>query len=122
MGLPESDDDLMLLHNPRCAKSRMALALLVARGLEFVERRYLEDPLSAGEIDDLEGRLGLPLCEWVRTGEADYGEAGLSSRSSPQAILAVMAKRPKLMQRPILIRGGAAVVGRPPETILELLP
>ena len=68
MGLPESDDALMLLHNPRCSKSRTALALLVARGLEFVERRYLEDSLSAGELEDLEGRLGLPLSAWVRTG------------------------------------------------------
>ena len=120
MRLPD-DDTLVLLHNPGCSKSRAAQALLTERGVAFAERRYLEDPLSRDELAALRERLARPAAEWVRRGEAAYATAGLDSTSSDAAILDAMAAHPILVERPILVRGARAVVGRPPDLILTLL-
>jgi len=120
MRLPD-DDTLVLLHSPRCSKSRAAHALLCERGVAFVERRYLEDPLSRAELAALRERLARPAAEWVRSGEAAYAAAGLDASSSDAAILDAMAAHPILVERPILVRGARAVVGRPPERVLTLL-
>jgi arsenate reductase len=119
MPLPE-DDTLVLLHNPRCSKSRAARALLEERGVPFVERRYLEDVLSRSELGDLRGRLERPPAEWVRKGESAWAEAGLAAGASDEAILDAMESHPILIERPIAVRGRRAVVGRPPENVLEL--
>jgi arsenate reductase len=121
MALPQSDRELVLLHNPRCSKSRAALALLEERGVSFVVRRYLDDPLSKPELDELARRLGRPPREWIRSKEAAYADAGLSEHSAADELTSAMAAAPILMERPVLIRGGRAAVGRPPETILSLL-
>ena len=120
MGL-SSGDEIVLLHNPRCSKSRAAHALLEERGVGFRERRYLEDPLDADELAELQERLGAEPSAWVRKGEAAFGEAGLGPGSSAEDVRSAMASHPILIERPILVRGGKAVVGRPPERILELL-
>lgn len=120
MALPE-DDTLLLLHNPRCSKSRAARTLLEERGIAFEERRYLDEPLSREEIDDLCGRLGRPVSEWVRTGEGAYGEAALDAESADAEILAAIVRHPILLERPIAVRGARAVVGRPPENVLDLV-
>ena len=114
-------DGTLLLHNPRCSKSRLALQMLEESGAEFSVREYLNDPLSRAELDDLQALLDLPPREWVRTGEADWALAGLSAGADAAEVLDAMAKWPKLMQRPILIRGGEARIGRPPENLRELL-
>lgn len=121
MTLPASDTEILLLHNPRCSKSRATLALLAERGVEFAERRYLEQPLSREELGDLALRLGRPVAEWVRRGEAAFAEAGLDAEAGDAALLAAMARHPILLERPILIRGKRARVGRPPEAVLDLL-
>jgi arsenate reductase len=118
--LPD-DDTLLLLHNPRCSKSRAARALLEARGVAFAERRYLEDPLSREELGDLRQRLARPAQEWLRRGEEAARDAGLEAGASEDAVLDAMAAHPILIERPIAVRGGRAVVGRPPENVLELL-
>jgi arsenate reductase len=120
MALPD-DDTPLLLHNPRCSKSRAAHALLEERGEPFVERRYLDEPLTRDELDVLRARLGRPAKEWVRKGESAFGEAGLDGTSDEPALLDAMAEHPILIERPILVRGKRAVVGRPPENVLELL-
>jgi arsenate reductase len=120
MRLPD-DDTLVLLHNPRCSKSRAAHALLCERGVAFSPRLYLEDPLDREELAALRERLGRPAAEWVRSGEAAYAAAGLDAGSSDAAILDAMAAHPILVERPILVRGARAVVGRPTERILELI-
>lgn len=112
---------LTLLHNPRCGKSRAAKALLEKRGVAFTERLYLNEPLSLEELKELARRLGRPAREWVRKGEDAFDEAGLSASSADEQILEAMAKFPILIERPILIRGAKAVVGRPPEEVLKLL-
>jgi len=114
-------DEIVLLHNPRCSKSRAAHALLEERGVEFRERRYLEEPLDREELAALQERLGAEPSEWVRKGESVFADAGLSIDSPPDALLGAMADHPILIERPILVRGTRAVVGRPPERILELL-
>lgn len=120
MALPD-DDTLLLLHNPRCSKSRAARELLEERGVAFVERRYLEDPLSRDELDDLRQRLGRAATEWVRKGESAWADAGLGADASEEAVLDAMAAAPILVERPIVVRGPRAVVGRPPEDVLDLL-
>jgi arsenate reductase len=118
--LPDADS-LVLLHNPRCSKSRAAHALLSERGIAFAERRYLEDPLSRAELASLRERLGRPAREWVRTGEAAFADAGLDAGSDDAALLDAMVRHPALIERPILVRGARAVVGRPPERVLDLV-
>jgi len=121
MALPERDDRILLLHNPRCSKSREARRLLEERGAAFDERRYLDAPLSRAELEELARRLGLPAREWVRRGEAPWVESGLGPDASDAEILGLVAAHPVLLQRPIALRGRRAVVGRPPERVLELL-
>jgi arsenate reductase (glutaredoxin) len=112
---------LVLLHNPRCSKSRAAKALLEERGAELRLRLYLEEPLSRAELADLARRLARPAREWVRRGEAAFAAAGLGPSSDDEAVLDAIAKHAELLERPILVHGERAVVGRPPERILELL-
>jgi arsenate reductase len=119
--LPDAPDALLLLHNPRCSKSRAARALLLERGVDFAERRYLEDPLNREELADLAVRLAAPPSAWIRRGEPAFAEAGLARDSSRERVLDAVAAHPALLERPILIRGRRAVVGRPIERVLELL-
>lgn len=119
--LPASDAEFLLLHNPRCSKSRAARALLAERGIAVRERLYLDESLSPAELLDLAGRLGEPPSRWLRRGEAAFREAGLAEDADAATILAAMARHPVLIERPILVRGARAVVGRPPERILEIL-
>jgi arsenate reductase len=114
-------DTLLLLHNPRCSKSRAARALLEERGVAFRERRYLDEPLSREDLDALRRRLGRPVHEWIRSGESAYREAGLSADTAEAILLDAIAVHPTLLERPIAIRGERAVVGRPPENVLELI-
>ena len=121
MSLPASKDSLVLFHNPKCSKSRATLALLEERGATFETRLYLDAPLDRAELDDLGRRLGKPAIGFTRTKQAEFAEAGLSKASSPDEIFAAMEKAPILMERPILVRGDRAVIGRPPEDVLALL-
>ena len=114
-------DEFTLLHNPRCSKSRAVKALLEERGIAFQERPYLDEPLSHDELGALARRLGRHAREWVRRGESAYKEAKLDADSKDEAILDAMARFPILIERPILIQGERAVVGRPPECVFELI-
>ena len=114
-------EGFVLLHNPRCSKSRQAKALLEERGVAFEERLYLDAPLSRAELEDVAERLGRPIEEWVRRKEAAFAAAGLDASSDANALLDAVAAEPTLMERPILISGARARVGRPPEDLLALL-
>jgi arsenate reductase (glutaredoxin) len=119
--LPASSDRLLLLHNPRCSKSREAKALLEARGVGYAERRYLEQPLTREELLDLAQRLGRPVREWTRSQEPAFAALGLAVDAPESALLDAIARHPELLERPVLVRGARARIGRPPEAILELL-
>jgi arsenate reductase len=121
MALPESDAEMLLLHNPRCSKSRATLALLEERAVTFDVREYLSEPLSRAELASLGDRLGRPPGEWIRNREAAFAEAGLSADSSEAALLDTIAEHPILMERPVLVSAENAAIGRPPENVLELL-
>ncbi len=121
MSLPTSGEIPVLLHNPRCSKSRATHALLEERGVAFHVREYLQEPLSAEELGDLERRLGKQASQWLRKGEAAYEQAGLGAAASDQEVRAAIAKQPILMERPILVSAEAAAIGRPPENVLSIL-
>ncbi len=115
--------DLTLYHNPRCTKSRGALELLQARGLSPDVVLYLETPPDAAQLRQLLGKLGISARQLLRTGEDDYKQLNLADASlSDEQLIAAMAAHPKLIERPILVVGDKAVIGRPPENVLELLP
>lgn len=115
--------ELTLYHNPRCSKSRGALELLEARGLAPTVVRYLETPPSAAELRELLAKLGMSARQLLRTGEEEYQTLGLADTSlSEDQLIVAMAAHPRLIERPILIVGDKAVVGRPPEKVLEILP
>ncbi|MBX8495537.1 arsenate reductase (glutaredoxin) [Pseudomonas cichorii] len=115
--------DLTLYHNPRCSKSRGALELLQARGLTPDIVLYLETPPDAAQLRDLLAKLGIGPRQLLRSGEDDYKALNLADPSlSDEQLINAMASHPKLIERPILVAGDKAVIGRPPENILELLP
>jgi arsenate reductase len=119
--LPEGPNALLLLHDPRCSKSRAAKALLDARGIAYEERRYRDAPLSRAELAELARRLDRPVREWTRTQEPAFAALGLAPGAPNDSLLDALARAPELLERPILVRGERAAVGRPPEAILELL-
>lgn len=108
-------------HNPRCSKSRSTLALLQDHGIEPKVVLYLETPPDSSEIKALLKKLGISAAELVRRSEDEYKASGLGKDSSEADIVAAMAKYPKLIERPIVVRGNRAVLGRPPENVLALL-
>lgn len=114
--------DFTLYHNPRCSKSRAALALLQARGITPDIVLYLQAPPDHATLTRVVAALGIMPRALLRTGEADYAALGLSDASLDDAtLIAAMAAHPSLIERPILLRGERAVIGRPPERVLDLL-
>lgn len=116
-----SEDRPVVWHNPRCSKSRGALALLAERGVEADVVRYLDDAPTRADLEDVLRKLDTddPRAI-VRTGEAVYRELGLAD-ADRDALLDAMAANPILVERPIVVLGDRAVVGRPPEKVLDLL-
>ncbi len=111
-----------LWHNPRCSKSRQALALLEERGVEPAVRRYLDDPPSAAELDAALDALGKEPWEIARMGETRARELGLKEVPRERGVwIEVLVANPILIERPIAIAGGSARLGRPPEDVLELV-
>ena len=114
---------ISLFHNPRCSKSRGALELLEERGIQPRIVRYLETPPSAAELKVLLSKLGIGARQLLRTGEDEYKTLDLANPALTDAqLIDAMASHPKLIERPILIVGDKAVIGRPPEKVLEILP
>lgn len=112
-----------ILHNPRCTKSRETLKLLQERGVDLPVVEYLQQPLSKTELREICKLLGVRPLDIVRTKEDLFGELGLSKNNgySDEQWLDVLASHPKLIERPIVVRRGRAVIGRPPENVLSLL-
>ena len=114
--------DTRLYHNPRCSKSRGALELLNERGIQPRVIAYLETPPSADELRQLLRQLALPARALLRTGEDEYAALGLADPALPdEALITAMAAHPRLIERPIFVHNGRAVIGRPPEQVLTLL-
>jgi len=111
-----------IFHNPRCSKSRATLALLQERGFEPEIRLYLEQPPDAAELRAILRMLRIPARELLRKGESEYRELGLADEAiSEPSLIAAMAAHPRLIERPIVISGKRAAIGRPPESVLDIL-
>jgi arsenate reductase len=112
---------IRIYHNPKCTKSRQALALLRERGIDPEVVEYLKTPLTADQVKQLVGMLKILPHDLLRTKEAPYTELGLSKTSSLEAIARAIEQAPILMERPVIVSGKRAVIGRPTEKVLELL-
>lgn len=112
---------MQYLHNPRCSKSRQGLALLQEKGFNPIVIEYLKTPLSVAELETLAKRLGVDnLREMMRVKEADY-KANQLQDADQASLLKAMAEFPKLIERPVLINGERAIIGRPPEQLLDIV-
>ena len=115
-------DEVVIYHNPRCAKSRAALKLLRSHGIEPRIVEYLKTPPSQAEIERLLEMLGLEPRELMRRKEKAYKALGLDDPGLKRRdLVRAMHEHPILIERPIVVRGGRAVLGRPPERALEIL-
>ncbi|WP_293933265.1 arsenate reductase (glutaredoxin) [Iodobacter sp.] len=112
---------MQLLHNPRCSKSREVLAALTAKDLQPEIIDYLKQPLDEAQIRQLLNQLGISALALVRSKETLWQEQYAEQALDEAAIIAVLAKHPKLIERPILIYQGRAAIGRPLENIFTLL-
>jgi len=113
---------LTIYHNPRCSKSRQTLALLEERGIAPRIVEYLKTPPTAAELKTILKKLGLKPRDILRQGEPRYAELGLKDRDvDDDTLITLMVANPILIERPIVVRGNKAAIGRPPETVLEIL-
>ncbi|EON91009.1 arsenate reductase [Marinobacter lipolyticus SM19] len=111
-----------IFHNPRCSKSRQTLELLTDRGIEPEIIRYLETPPTEQELIHILDVLGYEPRQLMRAKEKEYKELGLDNPDMDRdALVSAMAANPKLIERPIVIRGDKVALGRPPENVLTIL-
>lgn len=113
---------ITIYHNPRCSKSRQTLTLLEEKGIEPRIVRYLETPPDTATLRDLVARLGIAPRDLLRKGEQEYKDLNLADPAvSDDDIIAAMVQHPKLIERPIVVNGNKARLGRPPESVLDIL-
>ena len=111
-----------IYHNPRCSKSRQTLQLLRDRGIEPEIVEYLKTPPSADELGAVLAKLGIEPRALMRTKEAAYREAGMADDGlSRRALIDLLVANPVVIERPIVVNGARAALGRPPESVLSIL-
>ena len=111
-----------IYHNPRCSKSRQTLQLLEENGVQAEVIQYLKTPPTADELDTILTLLDLQPRELMRTREAEYKATGMDNPDLDRgALIAGMVNTPKLIERPIVLANGKAAIGRPPESVLDIL-
>lgn len=112
---------IKIYHNPRCSKSRQTLDLLQSKNLDPQVILYLDNPPSISEIKEILNLLKLSPLAVIRKKEAEFKEQNLSDKSSDEELIKAIAATPKLLERPIVINGKKAAIGRPIENILDIL-
>ena len=112
---------MKIYHNPRCSKSRQGLAIVEASNLSFETIKYLESPITENELSEIIKLLGIKPIELVRKNETIWKENYKGKNLSDSEVIKAMAENPKLIERPIVINNGNAVIGRPPEIIKTIL-
>lgn len=110
-----------IYHNPRCSKSRQTLELLKQNDIEPEVVEYLKTPPNAAELKDILEKLGLSADQLMRKKEDVYKELGLAGINNEDELVTAMVNNPKLIERPIVIQGNKAAIGRPPEAVLDIL-
>ena len=113
--------DVTIWHNPRCSKSRQTLALIEEQGSSAEIIKYIESSPGAEEIGAVLKKLGISARELMRTKEAIYKELDLKNIDDEEQLIKAMAENPKLIERPVIIMGDKAVLGRPPEKVIDFL-
>ena len=111
-----------IYHNPRCSKSRETLSLLREHGVEPEIVEYLKTPPTAAEIEELLGMLGGEPHALLRSKEEPYARLKLSPESTRAEVAKAIAREPVLLERPVVVVGKRAAIGRPPENVLAILP
>jgi len=112
----------IIYHNPRCSKSRQTLALLEDKGIDLEIIEYLQTPPDQQTLQDILIKLNKTPMDLMRKGEAIYKELNLDGKAEDtRALLDAMVKNPILIERPIVLANGKAAIGRPPESVLEIL-
>ena len=111
---------ITIYHNPRCSKSRATLALLHEHGHSPEIIEYLKSPPDSSTLLRLANKLDLPLSDMVRTGEQEFKDNNLAN-ANDDALVAAISEHPILLQRPIVVAGDRAAIGRPPESVLDIL-
>ncbi len=113
---------IQIYHNPRCSKSRQTLAIIEEKGIQPEIILYLNDTPTANELKNILSKLGISARKLMRKGEQDYKDNNLNNTElSEDDLIEKMTQFPKLIERPIVIKGQQAVLGRPPENVLSLL-
>ena len=112
---------IQIYHNPRCRKSREGLEILKNSNQEFTIKDYLKDPPTTAELNELIQRLDISPIQLIRKGETVWKENFKGKSLSDQQIFEAMVKHPKLIERPIVVNGNKAVIGRPPTIIKEII-
>ena len=112
---------ITIYHNPRCSKSRQTLALIQEQGIEPNIIEYLTSPPSETELDSILTMLGKEPEELMRRGEDEYKRHFKGRDLSRSAAVSLMVQHPKVIERPIVVNGDKAAVGRPPESVLDIL-
>ena len=114
--------EVIIYHNPKCSKSRKALEIIKSKNIEPTIILYLVNKLSKIEVKKLLSKLGLSIRDILRTGEDEYKKNNLKNEKlSDDKLIEFLIKFPKLLQRPIVVKNNKAVIGRPPENILDIL-
>jgi len=113
---------ITIWHNPRCSKSREAVSIVEESACETEVVKYLDEKITQETITKMLKMLGFQSArEWMRTTEAVYKELDLKNVTDEDALIEAMIQNPKLIQRPVLVKGKKAIIGRPAETILEFI-
>jgi len=113
--------EVQIWHNPRCSKSRNIMTLLEESGVEAEVIKYLDEELSESMIKELLLKLDIDAIDLMRTKEDKFKELMLDKVGDEGVLIRAMVRFPKLIERPIVIKGNKAVIGRPPEKVIELL-
>ncbi|MFL2582487.1 MAG: arsenate reductase (glutaredoxin) [Flavobacteriales bacterium] len=112
---------MKIYHNPRCRKSRETLQIIEASGNKVEIINYLENTPSEDELQDIVNKLNIPAENLLRKGESIFKENFKGKKLSENEWIQVMVKNPKLIERPIVVHGNKAILGRPPQNVKELL-
>ena len=109
-------------HNPRCSKSRQGLALLEENSYQATVKEYLKEGLTKVELKNIVGKLDGDFHALVRSKEAEFKDSGLTLKDlSKDEVINLLAQTPKLLERPLLVTSGQAIIGRPPENFLPII-
>ncbi len=116
------NNDIIIYHNPKCSKSRQALEIIKSKNIEPTVILYLENQISKKEVYKLLSKLKLEVRDILRNGEDEYKKNNLKNENlNNDRLIEFLIKYPELLQRPIVVKGDKAVIGRPPEEILKIL-